>query len=81
MTKPKSPWKRGSMTFSNIHTRPRDMPLDTWIRIPADKPRIWTSKSGELPSDFIIRILKDMEADGAYIVPYLREGLNTQFME
>ena len=64
-------WKRGSMTFTSIWSKPPRMKMWDWCKAEKDIPRKWVSKAGEVPSQFIMRIVRDMENEGANISGYL----------
>lgn len=57
------------MTFTDIWAKPPKMKMTDWLK--QEKGRQWTSKAGELPSDFFYRIISDMEHDGAQITDCL----------
>lgn len=66
-------WDRNSMVFSNKYCKPKGMKDYDWYQ--NNVPRIWKSKANEPPSEFIYRILKDMEQSGANIIGYLLQEI------
>jgi len=66
-------WGKGTMTFTNKYAKPLGKTMDDWLG--SSGGRKWVSKNGETPSDFIFRILMDMEGEGAAITDYLLETI------
>ena len=63
-------FKRGDMTFTNRWAKPKNMKMNDWLG--TNTPRKWQSKKDELVSEFLARIIKDMEDGGARIWIYLK---------
>ena len=55
----KMTWKQGSMEFIHRYMRPKNMNLNEWIK--TEVPRRWKSNENEIPSQFIARIVMDIE--------------------
>lgn len=66
-------WGKGSMTFTNKYAKPPGQNMDDFLG--SSGGRKWVSKKDEVPSDFIFRILTDLENDGAAITDYLIETI------
>ena len=66
-------WDRGAMTFSCTWCKPPKMNFDEWMM--TGEARRWVSKKGEVPSQFIARIIADMEKEGARVWDYLEDEM------
>ena len=66
-------WPRGTMTFTNKAAKPLGITMDAWLA--ADVPRTWVSKKGETPSAFIVRVIRNLEDQGAQIWCYLKNEM------
>jgi hypothetical protein len=66
-------WNHGDMMFENKSCKPKGMSMETWLKV--DGGRCWISKDDEMPSMFLARIVRGMEASGANILPHLLEEL------
>jgi hypothetical protein len=67
------PWAKGSMKFTDDWAKPWNVTMDEWVKMPGG--RTWVSKRGELPSQFIARVLRDMERGGAQITDCLLDEI------
>jgi len=60
---------RGDLKFYDRWEKPLHMRRKEWYG--SDKGRTWHSKTDEVFSEFICRIVRDMEGGGAQILCYL----------
>lgn len=66
-------FNRGDMTFTDKWMKPVTMNIGKWLAVGGK--RKWLSKKGELPSQFIVRVIKDMEKDGRGVWKYIKKEM------
>jgi hypothetical protein len=71
-------WKYGDMTFKSKKAKPRRMSLPKWLASDENTGRVWVSKDEEMPSQFLARIVKDLESGNAGVRTNLLAELNKQ---
>ena len=69
-------WEQGSMKFGHKYMKPPKISYDEWLK--SGKSRIWISKSGEIPSQFLARIITDIQEEYPNILEFVEQEIKNR---